>query len=116
MKIFTTLLVLLTLISCNDFNDDQFSDEFQVTVVGTGIDCRLPLIDFLHSDSSRIADLSGNPYWLRYHAFGLDSSLMDVGLTLNVTVRKTRDNELSPCTTLGIGYPWITILAASKVN
>lgn len=115
MKNVALAIIALILLSCGNDPDEQPSDEFTVNVVGTGIDCRLPLIDFSSADSVRINLLTGST-GLRYHAFDLDSSFSQIGLTLNVILRPTRDDELFPCTTLGPGYPWVTILDAEIVN
>ena len=115
MNKIASLLIIFILCSCSDNDVEPLSNEFQVTIAGTGIDCKLPLIDFLDKDSARINNLTGST-WLRYQALGLDSTLNEIGSTLNIVVRPTQNDDYFACTTLGSGYPWITILNAETTN
>lgn len=110
-----SLLIILVLCSCSANDVDPLSNEFQVTIAGIGIDCKLALIDFLDEDSVRINNLTGST-WLRYQALDLDSTLNEIGSTLNIIVRPTQNDEYFACTTLGPGYPWVTILNAEASN
>ncbi|MGK7390259.1 MAG: BPTI/Kunitz-type proteinase inhibitor domain-containing protein [Candidatus Cyclobacteriaceae bacterium M2_1C_046] len=106
------IIILITLsvlaFSCDD-NEFTITDTFEVTVAGFGADCGLVLIDFKENDLESIKNITGFD-WIRYHAYNLDKDkFSEVGQKLIVTVRKTRDNELFPCTTMGPGYPWVTI-------
>jgi len=104
--LFITLLVLV--FSCDD-HEMTNTDTFEVTVAGIGMDCGLVLIDLNESDLDRIKNITGFD-WSRYHAYNLDKNKFnEVGQKLIVTVRKTKDDELFPCTTMGPGYPWVTI-------
>jgi len=109
VTLFISLIVLA--ISCDDYEIAN-SDTFEVTVAGIGIDCNLVLIDFNESDVDRIKNITGFD-WSRYHAYNLDKEKFnEVGQKLTVIVRATKADELSACTTLGPGYPWVTITKA----
>jgi hypothetical protein len=112
MKRLTILIFTVLCISCDKNEEEIATDTFEVTTAGIGIDCKLILIDFKESDLDRIEKLT-NSNWLRYQAFNLDKNNFSVeGQILNVKVRKTFDSELFACTTLGPGYPWVTVLEA----
>lgn len=98
--------------SCDRNEDEITTDTFDVTTAGIGIDCKLILIDFKESDQERIKKIT-NANGLRYQAYNLDkNNFSNEGLILKVKVRKTFDSELFACTTLGPGYPWVTVLNA----
>ena len=100
------------MISCDQDQEPGKSDTFEVTITGEGIDCKLPLIDFQEADLSRIEKITGSR-WVSYHAYNLDKGKFNqLGQVLVVTVRKAYDSELSACTTLGPGYPWVTVTSA----
>ncbi len=110
MKRLVLLILTALCVSCDKDEEIIHTDIFEVTTAGMGIDCKLVLIDFNESDLERIEKLTGSS-WLRYHAYNLDKSEFgQEGLTLKVKVRKTFDAELYACTTLGRGYPWVTVL------
>ena len=107
------LLVLTTIcIACDTNEEDITSDTYEVTIAGTSTDCKLILIDFKESDLQRIEKIT-NSNGLRYEAYNLDKQNFSTkGQVLTVRLRKTLDSEIFACTTLGIGYPWVTILEA----
>ena len=113
MKYYLILLILIVNFSCEKESELTVNNTFEVTVVGKGIDCPLTLIDFRQEDLIKIGRITGSD-WSRYHAFNLDENFNQVGQVITVTVRKTNDSELFPCTTLGPGYPWVTILKAEE--
>lgn len=114
MKKYYLILCLFILVGCTDENMEPI-EEFKVTVFGAGMDCGLWLIDFNPEDKERIEELAGRKGWLKFYAHNLDNSFWQVGIELVVKVRTTRDEELRPCTTLGPGYPWITVVEARKI-
>lgn len=110
-KIGIFIFVILS-ISCDKEKEVVTNDTFEVVTAGIGIDCRLVLIDFKKSDQDRLMKITKSND-LRYQAFNLDKgNFSDQGLVLNIKVRKTIDSELFACTTLGIAYPWVTVLEA----
>ena len=112
MKILVILILTALCISCNKDEEAITTDIFEVTTVGIGSDCGLVLIDFNEYDLERLQKLT-NTNELRYYAFNLDQiKFGDQGKFLTVKVRRTFDSELFACTTLGIGYPWVTVLEA----
>jgi hypothetical protein len=112
MKRLTILILTVLCISCNKDEESIPTGVFEVTTVGIGSDCGLVLIDFNESDLKRLQEIT-NTNELRYYAFNLDQiKFGDQGNFLTVKVRRTFDSELFACTTLGIGYPWVTVLEA----
>ena len=117
MRRVIVLFITLTFLnsSCDEHEIDN-TEKFQVTVAGIGMDCGLILIDFDENDLERIKNITGFD-WGRFYAFNLDKNKFNkVGLKLIVTVRKVKDDELSPCTTMGPGYPWVTITKVEFAN
>lgn len=112
MKRRLILILTVLIFSCVKNEDEITTDTFDVTTAGIGIDCKLILIDFKESDQYRIKKVT-NANGLRYQSYNLDkNSFSNEGLILKVKVRKTFDSELFACTTLGPGYPWVTVLKA----
>jgi hypothetical protein len=116
MKNLTILLLTILFISCDRNKDEINTDIFEVTTVGIGIDCNLILIEFKECDSARIVKITqplSLSYGLVYYAYNLDKDIFSAsGQILSVRVRKTYESELYACTTLEIGYPWVTVLDA----
>jgi hypothetical protein len=100
--------------SCKNETEPEINNTFEVSSTGEGIDCGLILIDFKMEDKDRIEKITGEVNDLRYFAFNLDKKFDQVGQTLIVTVRRTREDELLACTTQGPSYPWVTVLAVSS--
>jgi hypothetical protein len=112
MKRLTILILTILCIACDKKEEEISTDTFEVTTAGIGVDCKLILIDFKEGDLDRIKKITGSN-WLRYQAYNLEkSNFSDEGQILTVKVRKTLDSELFACTTLGPGYPWVTVLEA----
>ncbi|WP_057937602.1 hypothetical protein [Algoriphagus resistens] len=116
MKRLTILILIVLSVSCDKNEEELVVSNFEVTTVGSGIDCNLILIDFKASDQDRIEKIT-NSNSLRYQAYNLDkNNFSNEGLTLNVSVRKTFDSELYVCTTLGPSHPWVTVLEAELME
>ncbi len=112
MKRLSILILTVLFISCDKTESEIATDTFDVTTTGIDIDCKLILIDFKESDQDRIKKIT-NANGLRYQAYNLDKNkFSSEGLILTVKVRETFDSELFACTTLGPGYPWLTVLRA----
>lgn len=110
MKRLAIIILTILFVACDKNEEEIATDIFEVTTAGIGIDCKLVLIDFKDSDLGRIEKIT-NSNWGRYQAYKLDkNSFGNAGQTLIVKVRKTLDSELFACTTLGPGYPWVTVL------
>ena len=115
----SVILAILTLVvlGCDDDNSTLNSDEeFTVTVVNSNdfTACGLPLINFTEK-LDKIRDLTDREE-STFNAFLLKEEFRIDGLKLKIKVRKTRDDELLPCLTLGIAWPWVTVLNARIVN
>tara|TARA_R110001592_G_scaffold11298_1_gene56157 strand:- start:86 stop:433 length:348 start_codon:yes stop_codon:yes gene_type:complete len=112
MRTLALLLLIALSISCDKNEDEIASDNYEVTTAGTSVDCGLLLIDFKESDLHRIEKIT-NSNGLRYEAYNLNKQdFSEEGQVLTVRLRKTLDSEFFACTTLGIGYPWVTVLEA----
>lgn len=116
MKSLSILILTVLFISCDKNENEVAMDTFDVTAAGIGVDCKLVLIDFNESDQDRIKKIT-NANGLRYQAYNLNKNkFSNGGLNLRVKVRKTFDSELFACTTLGPGYPWVTVLKAEMIK
>jgi len=111
------LFILLMVAGCDD-NDSVFNpdEEFKATVVNAKdfTTCGLPLINFTEK-LDKIRELTGSEA-TTFNAFQLKEEFQIEELKLIVKVRKTRDDELLPCLTLGVGWPWVTVLDARIEN
>ncbi|MBT31518.1 MAG: hypothetical protein CMO01_17835 [Thalassobius sp.] len=109
------LLILCLLFACETTDELTPENEFKVVVVGESIDCHLPIIQFLEKDSVRINELvSSNS--LSFFAYELDSVYAKVGQNLQVIVEPTELKKQYACTTLGLSYPWLTIIEAELAD
>jgi hypothetical protein len=108
------MLFLGALISCE--NDDILAhDEFLVIVDSeSDLACSLPVIRFL--DKVEKVKEKTSLETLTYNAHNLDSNLNITGTRLLVKFTETASEDFRVCNTLGIGYPWITIIEARLQN
>jgi len=113
MRPFQLVLCSILLFGCRK-DDEPPIKEFEVEVVGIGIDCRLPLIEF-KTGTKEVAAIAQSPEWGIYQAYDLDSQYCQQGQRLFVQVRKPKPEEWFACTMLGPTYPWVTIIAARAV-
>lgn len=114
LTFFTSLFTILLLAGCE--KDETVYTEFHITVSGQGIDCGdLYLIDF-HDNLEELYQITGNESWQRCYAYDLDEVFKVQGKELIVKIRKSSEDELFACTTLGPGYPWVKIISAEEVT
>jgi len=113
-NILMTLILLASYSSCNEESPNEVNKIFQITVAGEGDDCGLLLIDFDQSDKLRIEEITQTSGWLRFFALNLNKEYNQVGKELKIKVRKTKNEELYACTTLGPAYPWVTVLSVEE--
>lgn len=117
MNRFLRLLLVLPwsvlTLSCQPDDDalalQASTQEFEVETLGRGLDCGLPLLEF-KDQLEEVEKITGSS-WGRFYAYNLDPELWQ-GKILKVTIRKTRDKELSMCTAMGPAYPGVTIVSA----
>ncbi|MFZ6014242.1 MAG: hypothetical protein ACOYXT_28130 [Bacteroidota bacterium] len=115
MRKYIAIIFTLTMISCQDQEIDE-TGTFVVTINGVSFDCKLVIIDFFENDGERIKKTTGSD-GLSYEAHNLDKSIFNkIGQELIVTVRKTHDDELFACTTMGLSYPRVTVINAELKN
>ncbi|MBX2970069.1 MAG: hypothetical protein KF803_11920 [Cyclobacteriaceae bacterium] len=110
--ILTFFLLIAVFFSC-EREEALRTHTFDVTFAGVGIDCKLALIEFQEEDLSKIKSITGYD-WLTYHAYNLDKEKYQIGEIITVVVRQTYDQELFFCTTLGPGFPWVTVIKDSQ--
>jgi hypothetical protein len=108
------LIFVATLISCEN-NDILVDDEFLVIVDSErDLACGLPVIRFLDK-TEKVRKLTSLET-LTYNAYNLESSLSVTGTILLVKFTETAPENYRVCSTLGIAYPWITIVSAKLKN
>ena len=115
--IILVLFILSTGTGCDD-NDSVFNpdEEFKVTVVNAKdfTTCGLPLISFTEK-LDKIKELTSSDV-ATFNAVQLKEEFQIEGLKLIVKVRKTRDDETSPCLNWGISWPWVTVVDSRIEN
>jgi hypothetical protein len=107
-------LVISLLFSCENENDAR-DNEFTVIVESkSDFACGLPLIRFL-GDQSRVQERTRMEV-MTYNAYHLDNSLNIVGAKLIIEFEEVAHEDMRFCTTLGIGYPAVSIVKARMAN
>lgn len=87
---------------------------FEAEVLGLNTDCRIYAIKVTKGlpQIKSIIGTSGNDSI--YIAKNLPEALKTIGLKIKFDTRSPKADELSPCTTLGLGYPWLYIVKAME--
>jgi hypothetical protein len=122
MKNYFLIIFIFFLFTCSENTDklsgdnDEKTEQFEVEVIGPDLDCGLWLIEFRDIDLSRLKKITETYNSSIFEAHNLDQEFKQQNIELLVYVRKTRDNELTPCTALGPSYPWITIVEAHIIE
>jgi hypothetical protein len=108
------MLFIGALISCE--NDDILADDEFLVIVDSESDlaCSLPVIRFL--DKAEKVKEKTSLETLTYNAHNLDDNLNVTGTMLLIKFKETVPEDFRACNTLGIGYPWITIVNARRTN
>ena len=106
--------LLFILLSCDD-SETNTVEEFTVVVESTAdLACALPLVRF--KDSMLKVKGKTSVESLVYTAYQLDPSLNVQGAELIIEFKDVLPEDLRVCNTLGIFYPSIAIVTATKVN
>ncbi len=104
------LLVLgVACISCE--KETEIDYQFKATVLERGMDCGdtyLILLTNLSCESTIINTT--------YYADNLSQELKIDGLEIFLNCRYPENNEMSVCTTYGIGFPHVFVIEAEKVE
>jgi hypothetical protein len=116
---FTLLGITLLAASCQDadnLEDDEYNtSHFNVTVFGQGLDCGdLFLID-VNNNIEELFKITNQEGWARCYAYGLAEEYKVPGLNLLVELRAPTNDEFRPCTAMGPGYPWVTVVEVIKI-
>ncbi len=111
-RVFLSILITVNfLISCEKDNNSKDIDSFQfeATVINKGMDCGETFIISLKS-----IDTDSNIEDGTYYADNLKSDFKVPGLKIYLNCREPNNDELYPCTTVGITYPHV-IVVNSKI-
>ncbi len=102
----------LVLASCQ--KEEPLADyAFEAEVLGRNLDCgvyQIKILNQLPRVEEIVGQTQGDSIFI---AENLSSELEIAGLKILLDVRKTQNNE-TPCTTLGIGYPWLYVVRAKE--
>ena len=88
--------------------------EFNVVVYGKGLDCGDLFLLKFSDNLDALYQITGEKNWQIFYAYGLDEKFKVKDVKLSVKIRKPTKDEIFACTTLGISYPWITIITAKN--
>lgn len=105
------LLLLIVVASFSCEKEKEIDYHFKATVLKQGMDCGntyLILLTNLSGDSTIINTT--------YYADNLSSDLKIDGLEIFLNCRYSKNNEMSVCTTYGIGYPHVFVIEAEKTE
>jgi hypothetical protein len=109
--LFIVLTILMTYLSCEK-NNSAKDYPFEAEILGKNSDCGVFAIKF--SDKlekvKEIAETSNLQNV--YIAKNLPDELQTAGLVIVLNIRKPNASELTECTALGPGYPWIFVTNA----
>jgi len=100
------MMILVT--SCED--EDVEVSRFNVTVIGKGIDCGDLFLIEVNDNPEALYRITGQEVWQTCYAYGLGEEYKVKGKKLLIELRAPRKRELFACTTLGPGYPWVTVV------
>lgn len=106
INLVTITLLFLSLVSCENNQNNSAKATFNARVLSKGIDCGdIYLIQF----NDDVQGLPSNSSDNIFYAINLPSNLQVDDLEVSVNFRIPNDNEKIPCTTRGISYPQIII-------
>ena len=103
LSVLITGLCLFT--SCE--NEEIETQWVEVTMIGNGVDCRE---NWIVKYENPIPEEGFD----RFQEIGLPSEYKEEGLELMLKIRDPKNEELFPCTTLGVSYPFKVILEAKR--
>lgn len=105
------IFIIITFYSCyKDSVEPKFS--YEAEVIGRSLDCGDFEIKITRGTQKArlVTGINSNIYTAK----NLPEDLKVKELKIKLNVRKIKTTELTPCTTLGIPYPWIFITEAEK--
>jgi len=107
-KMLLIALLTLTFSSCN--NDDDNNELFNAVVIGKGLDCGDSFLIKFNENTAGLPNSIDNTYY----EINLPNEFKVAGKEIKVDFREPKENEYFPCTTIGIGYNLIYIIAATS--
>ncbi|MCF8231433.1 MAG: hypothetical protein K9J27_04520 [Bacteroidales bacterium] len=105
---FSLFTAIILLAGC-EHEETEFS-QFNVTVEGKGVDCGDLYLIKVNNNLEGLYRITGRESWQTCYAYGLAEKYKVEGKKLLVELRAPRKSELYACTTLGPGYPWVTVV------
>ena len=117
LKIFLnfSLFVAIILLAGCEHEHIELS-QFNVTVEGKGVDCGDLYLIRVNDNLEELYRITGREGWQTCYAYGLAEEYKVEGKKLLVELRAPRKSELFACTTLGPGYPWVTVVKVTNVT
>ena len=112
--LFTLSILFIGLIfySCQkDHIDSEFP--YEAEIIGKSLDCG----DFeikVTKGTQRVRLITGANSGNLYTAKNLPENLKTEGLKIKLNIREIKNIELTPCTTLGVPYPWLFVTKADE--
>ena len=106
-KIITLSILIISIFctGCEKNSDNNSVDfKFEATVINKGVDCGETFTISLKSMDTESAIQDGI-----YYADNLDFEFKVPGLKINLNCREPSDEELYPCTEMGISYPHVIV-------
>lgn len=97
--------------SCGDELDTIYP--YEAVVLGINNDCgayQIKITDGLEQVRLMVADFGDGIYIVK----NLPEDLQKEGQEIKLDVRAPFSGELSPCTTMGLAYPWLYVIEAKK--
>ena len=110
----TLLSTIILIVSC-EHEEREFS-QFNVTVEGKGVDCGDLYLIKVNDNLEELYRITGQEGWQTCYAYGLAEEYKVEGRKLLVELRAPRKSELFACTTLGPGYPWVTVVEVTDAT
>jgi len=110
----TLLSTIILIVSCE--HDETAFSQFNVTVEGKGVDCGDLYLIKVNDNLEKLYRLTGREGWQTCYAYGLAEEYKVEGKKLLVELRAPRKSELFACTTLGPGYPWVTVVEVTDAT
>lgn len=97
--------------ACSSDDDNNSSENYEVTVIGKGVDCGDSFLLKFKDNASGLPKTIGHIYY----EINLPKKFKVEGKKLKINVRKPKKSEYFPCTTLGPGYRLLYIRSAEPM-
>ncbi len=110
--LYALLIIFLSIIfySCQKDNIVDSEFPYEAEVIGKSLDCGDFEIKIIKGNQ-KVRSITGVNSDI-YTAKNLSGSLKIEGIKIKLNIRKIKNTELTPCTTLGVPYPWVFVTNA----